>query len=251
VYAIDHSYSDDIFDGITEDEERMNALVDNECLASVVTPQLEDESFYWYVDSQLWLYSLYQVAEVGAAVYDFSEFNLADYTKTGTWNTSGDSIYSSWGLLFIPNNNEEYTITTSAKLNEGDGGGYGILFETSLNSENKDTGYVLQFDRGLNAIVIRPRTESSEKSTIVAVNHSDNALIPDSKNDDWWSETHDVKLQVTKVDGTDDKKAVTVWIDGTEVLTSFQVDAATNAENNFTGLRSWTTGTSYNGLTIE
>ncbi len=55
--------------------------------------------------------------------------------------------------MFIPNERDEYTITTEAVLDTGSGHGYGIMFDTTVDhgldsNQYDDDGYCLQFDRG-------------------------------------------------------------------------------------------------------
>jgi type IV pilus assembly protein PilA len=130
--------------------------------------------------------------------------NLNEYITSGAWEATENGLYSDYGLLFIPNDNESYTITASATLGEAtnygtNSGGYGLLFETVLDKNNKDTGYSLQFDRGYNGIIIRQRANGNESGPIIAVTRKDNSLIPSSKRDEWWTETHTVVLSVTAI----------------------------------------------------
>jgi hypothetical protein len=151
-------------------------------------------------------------------------------------------LYSDYGLLFIPNDNESYTITASATLGEAtnygtNSGGYGLLFETVLDKNNKDTGYSLQFDRGYNGIIIRQRANGNESGPIIAVTRKDNSLIPSSKRDEWWTETHTVVLSVTAIPNSNNK-SVNVWIDGSKIIDNFIIESAVSLGGN-TGLRTW------------
>jgi prepilin-type N-terminal cleavage/methylation domain-containing protein len=240
----------DVFDGITTDYNRMNELVTEGYLNEIIVPQYEGSEFNWDIDSQVWTY---YNAYTGTTVtkYTFSDLTVADYKKTGTWTDTDDGFYSNYGLLFIENDKSEYTINTTATLNAGTSGGYGILFETSIDSDNKDSGYALQFDRGLNAIVVRERENGVESSPIKSVSNKDNSLIPASKTDEWWSEEHDIKLVVSDAIDQDGKKSITVYIDNDLVMENFVVDGNSDSTNNYTGFRSWTTGTTYKEMTIE
>jgi len=242
--------TDDVFDGILVDENRMQKLVDSKYLNDIITPAKQDTSFYWNVDSQKWLYSLFELA--GASTnYSFSGLSLDNFLKTGNWNIDSDGFVSSYGMLFVDNNNSEYTITTTAQLDEGTYGGYGILFETSLSDPDHDTGYVLQFDRGYGGIVIRPRIDGSEKSPLLVLKNSDSSIIPSSKRDEWWSDEHEVTMKVQESDSGTGTKTLTAWIDGTEIVSDWSFESDTESENNFTGFRSWGTGTVYKDIDIE
>jgi prepilin-type N-terminal cleavage/methylation domain-containing protein len=257
MYGIDKTITNnDIFDGIELDEERMQELVEKKYLDKIGEPKQKDVSFNWDIDDQVWVYNSDEESESTSDMisYSFGELSSDGFLKKGTWNdTSEDGFESDYGLLFIENDNSEYTVTTTAILSEGTNGGYGILFETSLtdNDVNKDTGYVLQFDRGLNSIVIRERTEGSESSPILEVDNSDNSIIPDSNSDDWWSKKHEITLAVTEAEGDGTNKEVDVYIDNELIIDSFAFSSDVEAENNFTGFRSWHKETTYESLTIQ
>ncbi len=212
---------------------------------------MEGESFNWIVDSQRWTYSLYELAGLGSASYQFSGLFPDDFLKTGSWKIGDEGFSSSYGLLFIDNNQDEYILKSTAQLSEGTGGGYGILFETSLTDPDHDTGYVLQFDRGYNGIIIRPRTNGSEGSPLLTLKNDDNPIIPSSKRDEWWANEHEITMQVTQSDAGDGTKIMSAWIDGTQIITNWQFESNTAADNNFTGMRSWGDTTIYSGLDIQ
>ena len=243
--------TDDTFYGISTDEARMQKLVDTKYLSQTVSSIVDGESFNWIIDSQRWAYSLYELAGSGSANYLFSDLSLDDFLKTGSWHISDEGFSSGYGLLFIDNSQDEYTLKSTAQLSEGTGGGYGILFETSLTDPDHDTGYVLQFDRGYNGIIIRPRTNGSEGSPLLVLHNDDNPVIPSSKSDDWWADEHEITLQVTQNGAQEGTKTMSAWIDGTQIISDWQFESSTAADNNFTGFRSWGDSTVYSGLDIQ
>lgn len=190
-----------------------------------------------------------------APTYVFSELDANDLTsdgiiKVGSWTFNDLGIYSRGSLLFIPNNNSEYTITTKAIVDSGStNGGYGVFFETSVNTSNKkDTGYALQFDRQLDQIVIRPRSNGKESAPIIAVGPTSYTKIPVNRSDAWWSSEHEIEIRVTDPKTTDDKKSVTVFIDADKIIDNFTISSKVDPENNYTGFRTWT---SDSGVTFE
>ena len=82
------------------------------------------------------------------------------------------------------------------------------FFETTLDNSNKDTGYVLQFDRGYASgeVIIRSRANGNEvanpvyrynvgfagggSGAFVASGGTKNNVNP------WWLEIHDIKLVI-------------------------------------------------------
>ena len=243
--------NDDTFHGISTDEARMQKLVDTKYLSNTVSTVAEGESFNWIVDSQRWAYSLYELAGPGSASYLFSGLSLDDFLKTGSWHIGDEGFSSGYGLLFIDNSQDEYTLKSTAQLSEGTGGGYGILFETSLTDPDHDTGYVLQFDRGYNGIIIRPRANGSEGSPLLVLHNDDNSIIPASKSDEWWSQEHEITLQVTQSGAQEGTKIMSAWIDDTQIISDWQFESSVAADNNFTGFRSWGDTTVYSGLDIQ
>ncbi len=233
----------DVFYGIDTDDARMQVLVDADLLANVLTPLQKDTEFNWDIDAQTWEYT----GADNTSTYTFGSLSLDDFRKTGTWTETDSGFYSGYGLLFVENELDEYTVTTTAQLLEGTTGGYGILFDTTLTDSNLDSGYVVQFDRGYGGIVIRKRTNGTEGTTLLAVTYKENALIPASKRSTWWSDEHEVSLSVsgTDVDGT---KLLTVSIDGETVITNWSFQSS---GGDYTGLRSWTVGTTYSELDIQ
>ena len=207
--------NNDIFDGFTTDDERMNELVSEKYINEAIIPAKSGTQFNWSIPDQKWLYSLYQVAEDSSNSIQnlfFKLLDIGDFTTTGNWTKTDNGFYSSYGLLFIDNKKDEYTITTKAKLDEGNVGGYGILFETSVAQDTKDTGFVLQFDSGYGGIIIRRRENGVEKNPVLVVKNSDNPIIPSSKSDDWWTQEHEVKIQVNSDSGTEGQKSLSFWI---------------------------------------
>jgi prepilin-type N-terminal cleavage/methylation domain-containing protein len=257
VYSYDIKViNNDIFAGIQLDNERMQQLVAHKTLESAIIPLQRNAQFCWNVNNQIWLNSLLEVAEKSWTSYLFGSMNLNDYRKTYTWSKSDAGFYSNYGLLFIDNNRSAYEIVTKAKLGAGDysagtSGGFGILFDTSLTNDNKDTGYILQIDRGFGGVIIRKRENGSEKSPILTIKNAQNSLIPSNKTDAWWTTEHEIKLQVDNVAGQNGKKTLTITIDNTQIVDSFAFDSSIDAANSFTGFRSWQAGTTYKELSIQ
>jgi len=255
-YVFSEDITGDAFAGIDVDEERIDYLFTLGYLEKTAIPQMEDEEYIWKVDSQTWVYSYYENSSQGAANYALPNEDVSEYRSTGTWTNTNDGFESRRGLLFIDNNNEEYTIESSATLDEGNRGGYGILFETSVTEDNKDSGYALQFDRGygIGSIIIRQRTDGRESGAIRGfVFNERNSFIPNKNTTAgaaWWTDEHRVKLVVTKETATD-QKTLAVYIDDRLVFDDFEFESDLAPENNFTGFRSWADTTTYHELDIQ
>lgn len=172
-----------------------------------------------------------------------------------TWSINEEGLFVSGSgnndLLFIGNNKNEYTLTTKFRLydNPGDNGGLGIFFETQINNDrdNRDTGYILQFDRGLSEIVLRKRDDGKEsnssdmllarignRSTSTVINNN----IPYKTDSTWWEAEKELSISVQEstVPG---KKLLTVSLDGEVLLKDFQIESDIQASNNHTGFRAW------------
>lgn len=238
LYKAETSPSGDLFEGYSTDLSRQSRLVDQGYMREVITPRKSDASFYWNIENQVWVYSENVLAIDSGSHYIFRELLPEDYRRTGTWHRTEEGFISGSGLLFIPNPEEEYTVSSVARLLEGTNGGYGLLIETSLTDTNRDSGYSIQLDRGLGGVVIRKRTDTRESNVIATVYNRNNAIIPASRSDAWWTEEHTLKVDVRNSTNPS-KKIITVYLNNTPVITDFEIDANPNPDTNFAGLRSW------------
>jgi prepilin-type N-terminal cleavage/methylation domain-containing protein len=263
LYGIDNNVLDgDIFSGFNTDEQRMNELVNEGYLSNIVEPELEDSEFIWSIEYQRWLNNSLAIALPPSNKYLFSEMLKSDFifsTWAGvgglTWSINENGLSSTGtgnnDLLFIQNNMEEYTLSTNFKLNSNPGtyGGMGVLFETSLNDTNgnKDTGFILQFDRGWSEIVLRRRVDGRETNAsdmlLARIGNAStstikNASIPNRTNSAWWESEKELTLSV-KESETEGIKLLTVYLDGVAVLQDFEIESDIDPINNHTGFRTW------------
>jgi prepilin-type N-terminal cleavage/methylation domain-containing protein len=238
LYKVEAAPNGDLFDGFSSDLSRQSKLVELSYIREIVSPRKSGANFYWSIDKQVWEYSESVLAIDSSSHYVFRESLLDDYRRTGTWRKTEDGFVSGNGLLFIPNPEEEYSISSVAKLLEGTNGGYGLLIETSLTESNRDSGYSIQLDRGLGGVVIRKRTDTRESNVITTVYNRNNGIIPASRSDAWWTEEHTLKVDVRN-SSNPAKKIITVYLNNTPVITNFEIDANPNPDANFAGLRSW------------
>lgn len=239
LYKAEATPNGDLFEGFSTDLSRQSKLVEQSYIREVISPRKSGANFYWSVDKQVWEYSESVLANIDSSShYVFRELTIDDYRRTGTWIKTEDGFVSGNGLLFIPNPEEEYSISSIAKLLEGTNGGYGLLIETSLTESNRDSGYSIQLDRGLGGVVIRKRTDTKESNVIATVYNRNNDIIPASRSDAWWTEEHTLKVDVRN-SSNPAKKIITVYLNDTPVITDFEIDANPNPDANFAGLRSW------------
>lgn len=238
IYKSTTTHENDIFEGLGTDLSRQNKLVEQNYTEAIILPRKSGSSFYWNIDRQVWEYSESVLAVDSSSHYVFRDLDIDDYRRIGTWSKTVEGFVSGSGLLFVPNPEEEYSVSSVAKLLPGTNGGYGLLIETSLTESNRDSGYSIQLDRGLGGIVIRKRTDTRESNVIVRVYNSDNSLIPASRSDTWWTEEHTMKVDV-KNSSNPNKKIITVYLNDTPFITNFEIDANPNPDANFAGLRSW------------
>lgn len=242
LYALHHqAVEGDVFHGIDTDAARMQVLVDAQLIPKVPVPKQKGAAFRWDIEAQSWEYT------GDIETYLFSGLSLDDFRKTGIWSKTAAGFYSGWGLLFIENERDEYTVTTRAQLAAGTTGGYGVLFDTNLTDSNLDSGYVVQFDRGYGAIVVRERTNGAEGGALLVVKNSTNPLIPASKSSTWWTDEHTIALTVRN-SGVNGVKLLTVTVDGETVISDWSFQSSGGS---YTGVRSWTAGTTYLELDVQ
>jgi prepilin-type N-terminal cleavage/methylation domain-containing protein len=263
-YAVANNISgQDIFNGFNTDSERIDQLVSQGFLAEEPQPQQKDTSFVWNIESQKWQFSGLIIVDNPLTRYIFSKMNKSDFIFN-TWSNGGGSTWSINGTglqvtgtknddqIFFGNNKSYYTLDTTFRLNENSGevGGLGIFFETTLNgvNQNRDTGYILQFDRGFSEIVLRKRVNGYESSThggeiLFQIGNRGsstikNKSIPYKTNSDWWESDKKIVLTVSD-SGTPGKKNLTVLLDGAELVSDFLIDSEIEPEYNHSGFRAW------------
>ena len=255
--------SDPFLDETNNSGELMTVLVDGGYLSSIPAPQQQFVEFNWSYDNKLWMNSVFAVVDNPLTHYNFSTMSKGDFLFNSwgggggtTWsvNSNGLSVTGTGNndLLFLGNKKSEYTLTTTFRLNENpqNNGGVGVFFETVLNgdSDNRDTGYILQFDRGFGEVVLRKRVNGSESSSQGAEllarigNRSTstikNATIPDKSNNTWWESEKELSITVQE-SGTAGKKLLTVKLNGETLMSNFEIDSDIEAINNHAGLRAW------------
>jgi hypothetical protein len=157
-------------------------------------------------------------------------------------------------ILFPITNDDEYTLTVIAQLDEGTVGGYGILFDTIVEEDDyyKDTGFAFQFDRGYTSyggMILRPRITGREQNPIWTQLPYYFDLFPDkADHPDWWTDVHEIKIHVESIN-TDTRQA-TFYIDNIE-LASVQYNDVRDGTQVYVGFRGWSSSTSYYSLTVQ
>lgn len=262
-FRLENSMSDPFLDTENNSLKLMGELVTKQFLSEPLIPKLPKAKFEWslqdtFEDSQ-WIYLKEIDTASNSISHIFRNKDLNDYPiKDFIWGQTEDGFYSSYGVLFVKNPKDYYSITSVATLSDGgsNNGGYGIFFETTLNDKKKDTGYVLQFDRGKGGILINSRDKSSE-TTLLEIgnfkkpnNKQKNSDIIPLKEDPWWTNPHSITLKVS-ASSKPGKKELQVSIDGKSVLESYEIDTNNRVGEKLTGLRSWHVRTDYEELVIQ
>lgn len=251
---------EDIFRDTNSKAERFEALIEKDLIDKAPVPQTPANVFSWSVSHQRWVDSIIRPDQASLIRYDFTSGDHApkdfDLSHERHWENEDGVLKGSYGRLYIPLEKESYTLSSRAQLEENgeDNSGYGILIETSLDSGDpkKDSGYALQFDRGLGNIALRKRTNGSEGHHPVDTFNL-NAIDSEISNKDnpWWTEPHDLKVTIQKDPDNSGKKKLSLTIDGTPIFSDYRIDANPHTEKNHTGFRSWGAETRYESLEIE
>lgn len=264
-YRIEAYQNDPFLNTANTSDTLMGILVSENVLSQKLVPLLPKASFEWNFPDKQWVY----VKGDGTIIsLIFAKENIEKYDKVGhagKWRKT-DSGFSGTGLLFIPNPNNYYTITNKATLAAGTDGGYGVAFEATLDptanpKEYKDTGYILQFDRGAGGkIIIKEKTLGDEATVLKIGNYTNpnenerySSIIPSANNDPWWTAPHEVTL-VVNPSSVAGKKSLSVYIDGINILDSYAINANNKSPDKFTGLRTWGVGageTVFEEMTIK
>ena len=200
--------------------------------------------------------------------YDFSDRTVKDLADIGIigygdfdYNEETGKFVSDRGTAFIEyEQSDHYTLSTTAELSEGSNG-YGFFLETSLNEDNEDTGTIIQFDPGLGTMIAqRERVDGSEGSSerINVADFIEEAGYVQDENgnnvkSDWWNEEHTMSLEVEIID--ENTKSVKVYIDNVAILnedSDYSYVINTNqAEETYTGFRTWSGDVSFSNLDYE
>jgi type IV pilus assembly protein PilA len=264
--------SGDVFQSLDTDSSRINALFSSGYLSSIPQTNNQEISFIWNIKDQKW--TIEEGGPISGSIlpdYDFSTDRMidADITySTGNWTDQGDSISTSYGMLFFPNPQTTYTIATVARLGFNDNyqGGYGILFDITLDEQNREEGYALQIDRGYShgEIVVRKRYVSLTgqvkediiiKRFPVGFNGEGEFVLSGGTKDatnPWWTESHEIRLVAELHPSITDQKIGKVYVDG-QFCFEFIFESVLigeNADNNLTGYRVWTSQAVFYSLVV-
>jgi len=164
------------------------------------------------------------------------DFTNWDLNNEGTMMTSPTS-----GLFYIDNPYSEYSIVTTATLT-AESRGYGIF----IQSDETGGGYIFQFDKGLNDLVIRSRNSTGGE---YGATYLDTSEI-DMNSEDWWTSSHDIEINVTESTATTNN--VEILIDGVVITgDSYEINKSTDSDaDNYTGFRTWGTSMAADELSI-
>ncbi len=191
------------------------------------------------------------------------EFDAAFIVKQNSWKVGEDAAGLSpekggEGRIFLPNNYLNYFVKVVAALNEStlnsegqprNDGGYSVMFETALDSNNNDAGFALQFDRGYGngEIVIRSR-EIKPNSKELPQTYENSPLVRykdlPNKNDDpeWWAKEHQLELQVSGLEDANENghnKSLSVYLDDEHLFDWTFKSEIEDVDDNHVGLRVW------------
>jgi len=259
--------SGDIFLGYSTDPERISALINKKLIDKPITPQQSDATFEWDIDEQLWTLvggELSTSFSNNPNDYQFTTYTLDDIWDQGSvsidesdWTYSEDGYIENGtgeSRLFIPINKITYTISATAALEEGSNGGYGVFFDTYLENDNEDRdyGYILQFDRGWSggAFVVRPRSNGNEGNVVWSLKATDSPLFPSRAEDPtWWTDTHTIKIVVTNI--TSSTRSAKFYVDN-DYLGEYTYSNEIEGKQLYTGFRGWGSySTKFYGITIN
>ena len=184
----------------------------------------------------------------------FANINLDDFVTRGPLNQNEQGITSSFGFLFTEVQQESYVVTLVAQMSSGNSGGYGIVFETTLDG-NLNTGLIIQLDRGFGpgAIILREWVDGIEQSggspLLVARANSTPGIPGRNNNPSWWTEEKTLRLEIIKLNET--QKSLTFYIDDLMVFENEVIESSVPIEDLHVGFRAWGTVSTFKSMTIE
>lgn len=185
-------------------------------------------------------------------LHDFTGMAPTDFLQqpNNSWTADPANGFSTntWGArIYTPNPlaDGDYTIGVTAQLGPArpdltrPDGGYGIFFDASVENGQIQSGYALQFDRGLgDGEIILRRWENGSEQSVPLLRFSDRDIIPRKTVDpDWWTQERNLSLRVTAVPGQPGQRQLEILLDGAVISDSFTF--APTSGTTYTGLRSW------------
>lgn len=243
------------------DEARQNHLVSFGYLNSVIEERSNQYEIRWNNTLKLWYYSKFELAVVQQAQYLFpslTDMNIfrkgADGTgRANNWALTSDGLVGNVGSMFLENSNSAYTIETIGRLNNtGQQGGFGVYVESSITQDGnvvRDSGYIVQFDRGLGSgeIVIRRRTNGVESNPLL---RTTTGVENKNTSPQWWNQNQNLKVEVSAHPTDVTKKYLNVYVNGIKSVNNFVIDANEDPNQNFTGVRGWNQPATIENMTI-
>ncbi len=256
----------DTFYDLDTDEDRQDRLANLGYIVAPIEPKSSLNSIEWDVSKQRWVYSkfitstLQQVSYVFDGNFDSVQFDQLlkgrdRNSPNNTWITTADGLRGTQGSLFFENANNSYVIEATVKMaTVSTTGGIGIYVETSLSEDGslyRDTGYVVQLDRGFanGKLVIRTRDNSVEGNP--PVDHTYDGVENRNTNPDWWTQDRVVRIEVRQDPNNTSKKIMDVYVDGVKSIDGLSIDANPDPSQNFTGVRAWNQPSLITNLEIQ
>jgi hypothetical protein len=182
--------------------------------------------------------------------------NIITNTDSEDWDVelvNGSYVFTNDGgggekRVYFENSYDQYSLTSNIQLDDfsyednPNLNGYGVMFETVTNENGVDSGYIFQFDAGYGdgEFVFRTRTDGNEVSPFMTIDPSD--VINDYNSETFWSEQHEFKIDVEKVNSTE--KIFRVYVDGYEItkdenLEDITINSLQEEEDGYIGFRTW------------
>ncbi|MBS3991284.1 MAG: type II secretion system protein [Erysipelothrix sp.] len=252
---------ENLLTNFANDDLRQDHLVNLGYLSTRVEAKSSQYDIEWNSQLKLWIYTKFEIAAIQQAQYlfpsltDMSIFRKgADGTSTSNnWALTSNGLVGNVGSVFLENANEGYTIETTGRLNNtSSSGGFGVYVESSLTQSGsvvRDSGYIVQFDRGLGTgeIVVRRRTNGVESSPLVR-----STIGVENKNTSpqWWNQNQELKVEVSPHPTDPTKKYLNVYVNGVKSVNNFVINANEDSSQNFTGVRGWSQSSTIENLTI-
>ncbi len=96
-------------------------------------------------------------------------------------------------------------------------------------------------------MIVRKRIEGQEQNRDQAFKVNSN-FGKKLKADSWWTDEHDIKLEVT---GEGSSKKLKVFIDNVLISDDYSFESDAKSDNNYTGFRTWHTESNFSELEIQ
>lgn len=228
----DNITTTDVFEGIDTDYYRIDSLLSLGYIDQRITPQQEDASFGWNVDTQQWQLFVSGNPYNRYDTYDFSTMTLDDAILDGLTVPSSNlveydetngviTLLNQSGMLLKETSSDEYSfsVTISTQNTSDTRPVFFFDYNDAADDLSKGEGFAILFNRNSAFVRIFKITNGTSYTQSTTFYYSSTGVIPTVATDaSWYAGIHTFSFNVTRVNTS--TKQMDITVDG-QFLKSF------------------------------